>query len=471
MRFHSLVFITSEACNLNCKYCYIANTKNDTKSYYLEEHNKITKSLEDNSYINNYLKLLNRLKLDPKAITAFELWGQEPTMNLEKLFDNFDYLYKAFPNVKRSVFSTNGVSNLHKIINAITTVDDIVEQEFTFSIQFSIDGAEYTKENRGIDVNIILSNIENMLKELNQIKLQKVKVKIHLHNVISSNVFNELTTIEQIDNYWDELNQYAINLQKINKNKNVFFEDLCFPALEMPIKATQQDGINLYNFFYYSSIGKGKNNVAGLIRRLNKQSEFFKKENLNINDLLVAIKDVKAYDIGKVEQYNNLSKNCGCGNQSASLKMAYDGDLMFCQTAMFKKREEDFENYVDESDGYFHSLVKHNRYVNGLTAPIEEVINYFKFYEEYALTAFGIKFTNSLNLLIWLSEVDLVDPIYKINKEKLLKHAFICAGIQNCAQDDIIETGSLYGRSADLVKLYCNGVLGLVEDFTEREKL
>lgn len=463
--------MTSEACNLNCKYCYIERTKNNINSstFYLEEHKKITQALEDKTYINNYLKALQKLKIDPKTITTVELWGQEPTLNLESFFKNFDYLYQHFPNLKGSIFSTNGVSNTHKILDAINIIDNIIDKEFNFSVQFSIDGSQYTKENRGIEVEIILNNIENLIKELNKIKLQKIKVDFHLHNVLGQNVFTSLKTLEEIDSYWEELNNFAKKLKNLNLNKNVFFADLCYPSLEMPIKATQQDGIDLYNFIYYSNIGKGKDNLFGMIKNLFKPNITLKNENLTLDDLILIISNLDCNQKDKIDFFNNLSRGCGCGNQISSLKMAYNGEMVFCQTAMFKRREEDFINYVDDSDPFFHNLVKHNRYINILTASQKEIENYFNFYKEYNLSAFGIKFTNCLNLMLWLSDSNLIEPVYKTNKKKLLRHAFICAGIQKCAHNDIIETGSIYGRSVELIKLYCNGFISIVEDYIVSE--
>jgi len=59
-----------------------------------------------------------------------------------------------------------------------------------------------------------------------------------LHNVLGQNVFTSLKTLEEIDSYWEELNNFAKKLKNLNLNKNVFFADLCYPSLEMPIKAT-----------------------------------------------------------------------------------------------------------------------------------------------------------------------------------------------------------------------------------------
>jgi len=47
-----IVFITSESCNLNCKYCEIS--KNSTKNHF-EEAKKVKQALLDGSYVTRYM--------------------------------------------------------------------------------------------------------------------------------------------------------------------------------------------------------------------------------------------------------------------------------------------------------------------------------------------------------------------------------------------------------------------------------
>jgi hypothetical protein len=54
-----------------------------------------------------------------------------------------------------------------------------------------------------------------------------------------------------------------------------------------------------------------------------------------------------------------------------------------------------------------------------------------------------------------------------------MKDAMTAAFIQNCPHADIIGTGSVYGRSLNLMRLYGNGALGIFNSYVnevERSK-
>lgn len=466
--FNDLVFISSEQCNLNCKYCYIANTKKDELNYYHQEHNNITQAFKDKSYINNYIEGLRRLNYNLNQIKSVSLWGQEPTINLDSFMENFDYLYENFPNIEQLIFSTNGVNFIEKIYDAAIIIDQIVDKPFKMAIQFSIDGKEYTKINRGIKVEIILNNIKNLISKINNYNFKYINFRFHFHNVVGKNIFTSLNTQEEIDKYWEELNNYGIEMNKYIINQRIDFSTLCMPALENPVQACQEDGIKLYNFIYKSMIGKGRENIECCFSAILNPLEFFFEKNLKIFDLLKIVQNIGLNKVEEESIFHNLSRNCGCNPQSACIKMNYDGKLMYCQNTMFKQRFEDFGE--ENSDIHFKTLLQKKRYVNLLTDDIKEIDKYFKFYDIYSTQAFGIKLTNTLHLMIWLSKLKLIKPEYEKDQNKLLKHAFMCALLQSCPHNDIIETGSIYGRSIDLIKLYCNGVLDLCEYFILKEE-
>lgn len=464
--FKEIVFISSELCNLNCKYCYIANTKNDPESFYFQEHNRITESFKDCSYIDNFVKGFKRLEYDTNNITQFALWGQEPTMNMEYFFDNFHYLYQNFSNLQYGMFSTNGVHNIEKIYNAILQMDKVVKPPFQFSLQFSIDGSKYTKENRGIDSSVIINNIKTLINKLNNTTLNNMEVIMYFHNVLGRNLVEELQTQEEIDEFWKEINNFATELHNLSTNQKVTFSEGCGPAVEQPVAATKQDGLNLANFLYKSLQGEGFENVKLLLDRVYDRYYFHSVSGLTLEDLFKIVKDLDRFDSKAIETYHNLSRGCCCGSQTASLKMMYDGRLYLCQNLMFKQREEDFDPN-EKSDIHFKTLLEHG-IPNLLTSSDDELAAYFKDYKVQAESGFGIKLTNSLNLMYWLAECNLIDPAYKLNQEKMLRHAFLFAWIQHCPHANIYETGSPYGRSLELAKFYFNGAMDIYEDYVIR---
>ena len=178
-----------------------------------------------------------------------------------------------------------------------------------------MDGKKYNKLNRGIDIKVILDNIEFLIKELNNIKLQRVKIHFNLHNVISRNVFNDLKTQEEIDEYWDELNGYAEYFNSIIKNKNVTFTKICPPGIEFPVlEACKEEGENFYNFLNRSMQGSGHENFFAAFYNLKgRMIHFYEKNNLSVNDILLVLKNLDYTKNTDKHLYENLSHGTGCG--------------------------------------------------------------------------------------------------------------------------------------------------------------
>lgn len=464
--FKGLVYTTTQICNLNCSYCFIANSQKN-HNHYFEQHKKITQSLEDNTYTDNYLHALKRLEYSPNNIIRIELWGQETTINLDSFFLNFDYIYKNFPNLKEILFSTNGVAYIDKIVEAIKKADNIVNKPFCFKIQFSYDGL-YCKKNRGIDNEIILNNIKTFIRQVNELSLKYVNVQVHLHSVLSKTLMLELDTFEKVDYYWQSIANDIQEILKENIHNQVKFTDVISPAIESPMEnVTRDEGLRFFNFFQNSlASSAGMIPVYSVLRSTTSIFDFLQEnsKDFDLEQFLIELTQYPINDKNFIYQYHNLSHNCGCNSQTASLKMAYDGTIWHCQNAMFLQEEEDFKNNSSFSTNYFKFLKKRNRYLNILTSPLELVYRDINLYHEYSFTSFGQIFTNILSMMMWCAEAGLIDTTFKNNNYKLLRHAFILSFIQGCPHNNIIETGSMYGRSRDLIMTYCNGLSTMIED-------
>lgn len=463
---HSIVFLTTQICNLNCKYCFLANTKINENSYYLQEQEKINQALKDRSYINNYITAIKRLGKNPLDISNVEIWGQEPTINLELFMENFDYLYKNFPNINKLIFSSNGIQNINKLLDAVKIMNKVINKPFLFSLQFSFDGMEYTKINRGIDPNIIINNVYYFIEELNKIKLKEdFRIDFHFHNVLGKNLMTSLQTQKEIEQFWKEISDFTNKaVEKIN-NPQVSGNSWIYPAIESPMKCSKEEGILISNFLSRSLQSDYATPVVHMFENVMKHFNFANiKYDLKVRDLIKIVKEADLLSKSFTDCYEILSRSCSCGTQCATLKMDYKGELVYCQNVLFKKDKNSFKNIETFEDQYFYSLVSHNRYPNILTDDIKDIENYFNFYENYAISGFGQKFSNTLSLMMWMADCNLISPIYKKNTYKLLTHAMILSTLQNCPHNDIIDTGSIYGRSTGLIKTYCNGVLSLIDD-------
>jgi hypothetical protein len=81
----------------------------------------------------------------PLEIEDLSLWGGEPTINLDYLIDDLDYIVNRFKNLKKIMFSTN----LIDIAPVKRFIKKVELYNFKLDVQFSIDGPpELTKIGR-----------------------------------------------------------------------------------------------------------------------------------------------------------------------------------------------------------------------------------------------------------------------------------------------------------------------------------
>lgn len=462
-KINRLVFFTSETCNLNCTYCAIA--KSAIKEYSLEETEKIKKSLISGEYVDNMVKAINKLHANPKNITGVDLWGQEPTLTLKEFASTFPYLYSKFSNIEKIFFSTNAISNMDNILNLIKTVEKTVEKKFEIHIQFSYDGYEFTKKSRGIEPNIILNNIKYLIKSLNKINLNNTYIRMMFHNVLSREIMKSYTTEEEIKKYWKELDNTVSLLRKINKNINVDIPKTVHPGIENPVDATKEEGEIFANFVKHSINLKDEIN-SNILNNFLDQRNGLNYLNKSIDDILEEMSEEGLdFNLNK-----KISQSLSCNPQSFALKMRYNGQLIHCQNVIFKTKKEHFEKMNNSDNNIYHKILSENNYyVNLLTDKEEDIEKVFNKYKILSECSFYHFFCEILSLMVYLAEANLIDTSYKYNDYKIMRHAFIMTHIINCLDNNIKETGSILGKSAEQIKFYCNGVLDYIDDLVYAE--
>ena len=144
------------------------------------------------------------------------------------------------------------VDHIDNIIEYVKSIVNTVEKDkkFTIRIQFSYDGAEYTKKNRGIDGSIIKNNILSCIKQLNKLVLNNVKVRFVVHGVLSSEIINNLISDgnDAIINYWLETDNFIAECCKIIDNPNLYMLPHFGPSFAVPYNGSTEDGKNLAHF-------------------------------------------------------------------------------------------------------------------------------------------------------------------------------------------------------------------------------
>lgn len=475
----NLTFYSSESCNLNCTYCYIAKADKNKK---VSEAKKVKEALLDGSFLNNFKIGLKRLEQPPENISAISLWGQEPTLTLNEFTSNLEELFNYFPNFNSLFFSTNFVQHYDRIINLIKTLSqlsDKYKREFTFCFQISFDGLEETTKYRRIDGNIILNNIKNFHTDLKDVYISPyLKVSSTYHNVLSREIISNYTTLEQVKNFWLGLGDIAHELSQYNTNPNFHPSKYFSPGIENPAHdATTEDGLNFFNFlqksniccreqdfkeeifdFYQGVIIQFSDTIARRIMRCLEQNKW------TILDLVEKLTDMFYYD-DFIKLFSEQSFCCG---GYTDLKMRYDGTLLHCQNVLYDFKHKDQDEYKDIMYDNCRQSVVDTFYPNIITSTDEEIDNYLyrsKLSNEQGLP---IIFIQTLQLMIYLAETGQIKLEYLQNQELLYKHAFIMSNILTCMDSAMITTGTIFGRHIGDIRFYCNGVIDLIEESIEK---
>lgn len=479
-----IVFISSESCNLHCSYCHLA--KKATQCHQ-KETEKIKESFKSGQYLQLYKDFINKYNIDINKIKKIELWGQEPTLTLDEfntqIFDILDWL----PNAKRFLFSTNGVSHIDRLINCINIFNKYFEnnkREFYIHFQFSFDGFDYIKDQRGIEPEVIVNNVKKFLYKLNNIQLNNnLQVSFNLHGVIDiPDIISQLEDKEE--SYWSKASKLLEDLNKINTNKKV----VCYPFTTffvVPYNATKQDGQ------YYSIYAKKciQNQLNHMNPNTDQTTPFIHIlqgiQNILGNDMIVnhkESKDIYQFFNGSIDSiekdilslydtgYNNNPDFCNIINYSYSckinnqnLKIRYNGDLLYCEQTMFDLSEEDMIGRDQFDYDLVHYQLKHPRFQpNIFTSNQEDVEKFLSLFNSSYRQPYLLSYSNIVNFMYLLLQNDQIDESYK-DINKLLRHALYVAKARQCYRASMVDTGSFYTETLGFIRLCCNGLLDYLE--------
>lgn len=409
------------------------------------------------------------MEINPSQIEQCDLWGQEPTLTLKEFNVFFPELLKLCPNMKKLFFSTNGVGFINEILNLVKVMSDTITNEYTLSMQFSYDGKENTKDKRGISPQIILNNIENFILQLNELELNpKLTVEMFFHSVTDDSIIikyadeNNMTELYEHLMEFDELSNRFISL---NQNPNVRVVGFS-PGLICPFNASVEEGKALVK--YYNNCEKvGKNIVNKTWRGLTHQT-YMPIINIDYDSVIRTLSKVANQNI-IVDELRPISSNVGCNFSYHALKIRYDGTLMHCQSAIMGLTHEELEGRNGLSYDGQRQKISHNFYPNVVTDSDEVLSEYFYQVDLYTEQSYPLLFSQTVNLMLYLLNAKQIDDSYQ-DLSKLLKHAFIMSLHNGCPWNNMLETGSIIGRSAGRIRFFCNGFLDLCDILCEEEK-
>lgn len=469
-----LTLISSESCNLNCKYCEIA------KAISKEKHAAITceisNSLKSGQYFKNILQIAERYNIDLNKIKELEFWGQEPTLTLLEVSQLFPIIYQSCPNIEETTFSTNMVDHIDNIIEYVKSIVNTVEKDkkFTIRIQFSYDGAEYTKKNRGIDGSIIKNNILSCIKQLNKLVLNNVKVRFVVHGVLSSEIINNLISDgnDAIINYWLETDNFIAECCKIIDNPNLYMLPHFGPSFAVPYNGSTEDGKNLAHFIRrtmnlnINTYDKQATPWEALLQQSGHFLELLRNvsdsyhQKMTINDVLYLLFNQEDHAVLK-----RFSSAMLCGFGIGDLKVRYDGTIIHCQNVVYGLTEDELIDKTGLRYDLQKALLKQKAYPNLLDDKDNEAVQKFLYKADIInKSSFLHYFSINLNLMTLLAGADQIDSSYKTDEEKMIRHAFIISLITPCYDNSLQTTASGLGRYAGWIRFLCNGYLDILDE-------
>lgn len=470
---HHISIITSCGCNLNCAYCNIDQSKNEDSHRIQQE---TIKALSSGEFLNNIQQGLNNLNQSSSTIEQIAFWGQEPTLTLNYVTKDLDHWFEVFPNWRGLMFSTNGVANSDCIIDLVKKIDLLTKHEFEFEVQLSYDGDESTSEMREVNVNNLYNNLIHLVTETNKLILKNLKLKFHFHGVLSLEMLRRLNTEEKIINYFENLTNWSKNFTNICTNKNIIFSPGVGLALENPVKATVEDGRNLYNFVNIASrIDKNlfKDGINEFLTSMDALCGSYLDHSRNVRHAALSSVQANNYEefFNKInanrKDFNHanyaLSRMLYCGNGYSELKFMYDGTLINCQNHIFDRDVNFIKDDLNLKTQVRKSLATHNYFINPLFADKKEIDNYSALFQNGRENSFFFMCQSVISLMYWLAKAGQIDSSY-LNLNKIARHALYVTFFNCCSYNNQTETASIYLRHCGFIKLLCNGFLDYVEE-------
>lgn len=184
-----ITLFTTDMCNMRCKYCF-------------EENKPINGTIMSFEVAKKSIDLLLKSNNKDKGI---DLFGGEPTLNLQLMKDIIKYVEKNKINDIYFKLSTNLYNLNNDILNTIKQYQKVLCRK-NFGITVSLDGTKELNDKNRIDIN----GSGTFDKIMNNIKLLKKEIPnifISIHCVLTNNNFNKIDEIVDflISNYNNKL--------------------------------------------------------------------------------------------------------------------------------------------------------------------------------------------------------------------------------------------------------------------------
>ncbi len=420
---------SSGVCNLSCKYCYIPKSE---EMYSL--HKEIVEKIKNGDWLESLEAAYG------EELEFLGLWGTEPTSTLDLI--PIEVALRKFPKLKNISFSTNMMADVYSIKRFIEKMQG-VGKEIEFKCQISIDGPAFiTDINRSEGAAAkIPENFLNLVRKLNKISFDKVKVRFDVKATLSLDNIRMLNREpEKIKEYFDYFDGIEKAFKHINKHKNVTFNNCCSPTLMVPGKYSSDDGKDLAKFFELLREKKYPNTYIFRLKRIfDYQFELATKPSMfscsgGDSNLGIGIKDDlhichRSFFFNYQEYIDSILKGTGTKNWDVSLFEEGRINLINNNFIVDSKNEKDKTRFL---------------YV---------MRNYHDFWR--------LKISYSVAMLKELIACGQASKVYLNNDLAVTLGLFMNIGL-SCPMENLLNTGIVHFSPVSTFRLFANGAFEVI---------
>lgn len=429
-RLKAAEIFSSGVCTMKCKYCYIPKS---------EEMHSLHKEIIEKVSGEEWLDSLG--KTYGKELEFLGLWGTEPTLTLDYI--PIEKALKRFPKLKSISFSTNMMAKVNSILRFIEKIQKAADRQTEFKCQISVDGPAFiTDVNRvkGAAAKIP-ENFLNLVRKLNKISFDKVKVRFDVKATLSlDNIRGLNKKPEKIKEYFDYFDGVEKAFKHINKHKNIVFNNCAAPTLMVPGKYSSEDGKDLAKFF-------------GLLKKMKYP-----------NTYVFRLKRIFDYESDLSTKPSMFTCSGGDSNLGAGIK----DDLHICHRSFFFNHKEYIDSILTGLDtenwdvSLFNKgridLINKNFIVDAKdkkekTRFLYVMRNYHDFWR--------LKISYSVAMLKELVACGQASEVY-LNEELAVAFGlFINIGL-SCPMENLLNTGVVHLSPVSTFRLFANGAFEVI---------
>jgi len=411
-KIESLTILSSAACNLSCKYCYITQ---DEKTAAAQK--KLIDKIKNEEFLSGAIS-----QATPADIRSIGLWGLEPMLTLDVFSDRLDYVCKTLPNLETIHMSSNFQGDIEVFINLIKNVPK--DKKLDLDLQVSIDGMpqinDLTRGNGSCEK--IVNNVKKLISRLNETLPEYPNVKLNMHD--------KATFSAKIIEMYDEDRELLF--------KNYRFMEEFYVEMISAIKSHSQISFNGSGGTPEKPFDYSKKHGIAFLNILKNLDELIKTEKFKYVRLPLISRIKRIFTFGR--EFNNKQFMFTCSANRGSISIGQDDNFTFCHR------------------DFFNDNTSINRFTNDHYI-IHKDQNMAK--RAYVTSCYSdfprLKISQFITMCKELAYCGLIDESYA-DYDKAYTYAMLSMADQ-CPSDQLRRYGSPYISDTGSMILYGNGAM------------